>query len=45
MTFHSELLEYRHMIDILIPLARHLMLESSVGAVLFAVCLITLLRD
>lgn len=45
MTFHSELLEYRYMIDILIPLARHLMLESSVGAVLFAVCLITLLRD
>ncbi len=33
------------MIDMLIPLARHLMLESSVGAVMFIVCLITLLRD
>ena len=33
------------MIDILISLARHLMLESSAGAVLFVACVITLLRD
>jgi hypothetical protein len=33
------------MIDTLIPVARHLMLDSTVGAVLFVVCLITLLRD
>ena len=33
------------MTEILITIARHLMLESSVGAVLFVVCLITLLRD